>query len=102
MPLTIEQSELEGTAVLHLRGDLDVHTKDDLEAKLDELMAQGATTVRLDLTAVDYIGSVAIAVMVGASKRLIRRGGRLTITPGSPEVRRHFGLLNLDTLLDIE
>ena len=40
--------------------------------------------------------------MVGVSKRLVRKGGRLLVRPGSNETRRHFGLLNLDTLLDIE
>ena len=102
MALTIEQEQEDGVAVLRLRGDLDVHTKEELQARLEELLDQGAETIRLDLTNVDYIGSVAIAVMVGVSKRLVRKGGRLLVRPGSNETRRHFGLLNLDTLLDIE
>lgn len=102
MALTIAQEEREGVPTLSLSGDLDVHTKEDLEEALEELMSSGATVIRLDLTQVDYVGSVAIAVMVSASKRLARHDGKLLIKPGSRETRRHFGLLNLDMLLDIE
>ena len=102
MPFAIRSSEENEIETLFIEGDLDIKTKDELEEKLSELVESGSTHIRLDLSKVDYLGSVAIAVMVQFSKRLQRKGGKLIIRAGSTETRRHFALLNLDVLLDLE
>lgn len=100
--ITLTEEVRSDETVVRVAGDLDVHTRSDLQEHLHRLIAQGAQVIRLDLTEVDYVGSVAIAVMIEASKRLRRRGGRLVVVPGSREARKHFGLLNLEEVLEIE
>lgn len=102
MPFAIRSAEENEITTLFVEGDLDIKTKDELEEELSKLVEAGAENIRLDLSKVEYLGSVAIAVMVQFSKRLQRKGGRLMVKAGSNETRRHFALLNLDVLLDLE
>lgn len=100
--ITLTEEVAGDETTVRISGDLDIHTRSDLQEHLHGLIARGARVIRLDLSDVEYVGSVAIAVMIEASKRLQKRGGRLVVVPGSSEARKHFGLLNLDHVLEIE
>lgn len=85
---------------VRVSGSLDVASKGQLERALEALIESGESNIRLDLSDVDYLGSVALAVLINASKTLHRRGGALRILTTSPQTRRHLKLLNLESMLE--
>ncbi len=84
---------------VRVSGSLDVASRDQLEQALQGLLETGVSQLRLDLSEVDYLGSVGLAVLINVGKTLRRRGGELRIVTASPQTRRHLKLLNLESLL---
>lgn len=84
---------------MRVSGSLDVASRGQLEEALRGLLEAGESHLRLDLSEVDYLGSVALAVLINVGKTLRRRGGELRIVTASPQTRRHLKLLNLESLL---
>lgn len=88
-----------GPTCVRVSGSLDVASKGQLEQALESLVEAGENQIRLDLSKVDYLGSVALAVVINASKTLRRRGGELRLVASSAQTRRHLKLLNLESML---
>jgi len=82
--------------VVKLLGELDLSTAPQLEARLEELAADGAD-VRLDLSSLSFCDSSGISAMVTAAKRVRKRGGHLSIVSPQPAVR---SVLEITGLLD--
>ena len=81
------RSEVDGTARLILRGELDVATLGDLrEALLAEQRSGTAVVVVLDQ--LDYLDSAGIGELVEGCERAKRGGRRFAVTPGTGNVRR--------------
>jgi anti-anti-sigma factor len=55
----------------------------------------------LDLGAVEFLASLALAKFLALNVRVRARGGRLALTNLRPDVRRVFAVTRLDTVLDI-
>lgn len=100
--LTIAQANVNGLPTLELRGSVDVQSKEMLRDHLNQMVAEGHQTIRVDLGGIDYLGSVGLAVLIEVSKRLRKKGGQLVIAPGPKELRKHLALLNLHQVLDFE
>ena len=64
--------------LLRAFGELDVATAPALRARLNEAIDEGVSRVAIDLTAVSFMDSVALAAVVHAKKRL-GFGGRMAI-----------------------
>jgi anti-anti-sigma factor len=64
--------------IVAARGDLDIITSPQLDASLTEARRASAQVV-LDLSAVDFMDTSCLAVIVGHWKKLISRGGTLTL-----------------------
>ncbi len=79
-------------------GEVDLHDAPALEAALDEAVAAGAARVLLDLTAVPFLDSVALGVLMKAHKRL----ELLVLAIGDVRVLRVFEITGLDRTLNIE
>ena len=86
---------------LEVAGELDLAASSTLRAALAEL-ADGSGDVTLDLSAVTFIDSVALSVLVHRHTELAAVGGRLIVTNPSPVVVRFLHLAGLFALLDIE
>lgn len=84
---------------VRVSGSLDIASKGELEQALESLLDSGVNNIRLDLSGVGYLGSVALAVVINASKTLRRRGGELRLVTSSAQTRRHLKLLNLESML---
>jgi anti-anti-sigma factor len=64
--------------VLTVNGELDIATAPTLRARLDTAIEGGARRLVIDLSAVSFLDSVALATIVHAKQRLAE-GGRLAI-----------------------
>jgi anti-sigma B factor antagonist len=99
--IEIVAAEGEGEATcLRVSGSLDVASRGELERTLERLVEAGENQIRLDLSGVDYLGSVGLAVLINAAKTLRRRGGELRLVTSSAQTRRHLKLLNLESMLE--
>jgi anti-sigma B factor antagonist len=94
-------SSMTGGQRLDVAGELDLAASSSLRAALAEL-ADGGHDVTLDLSAVTFIDSTALSVLVDAHTKLAAAGGRLMVTDPSLVVVRVLHLAGLFTLLDID
>jgi anti-anti-sigma factor len=71
--------------VLTFQGELDLATVEPFRTRLDAAAKTATGCLVVDLSAVTFLDSVALAVLVRARRELADRGGRLAliITPGS-------------------
>ena len=61
--------------VVSVSGDLDASTASRLREELDRASEQGAAEIVVDLLEVPFVDSVALGILVEASKRTQARGG---------------------------
>ena len=85
----------ESSAIVRLRGEIDVANHDELRAAL---RAARATTTELiiELTDLAFIDWTATAIVLSAVNDVRARGGRVTLVEPRPQVRRLFFLMGLD------
>lgn len=68
-----------GTAIITINGHLDTYSAPDVRAALIALINEGRYRQVVDLTAVTFLDSTGLAVIVGAAKRAVAHGGRLAL-----------------------
>ena len=90
-----------GHALVDLEGELDLFTAPRLQQVLLEGIEHGARRVVIDLSAVTFIDSTALGVLIGAGKRLLRSQGSLGIVCPHGGVRRLLELTSLDSVFAI-
>ena len=96
-PLSIEVHTEGDEATLTLKGELAPHTAPLLSAELEDLAAEGVTSVVLVLADLGFIDSSGLRVVIAADRDLTERGGRLVLRSPSETVSR---LLDITGLLD--
>ena len=84
-----------------MAGDLDVVGGPELRREIVAAVAGGDVYLILDLTAVDFIDSFGIGVVVGSLKRARQRSGDLALVCPEPRVRRVFELCDIDRILPL-
>ncbi len=96
-----EEHPNERTSILNVRGEIHVSTAPEFARRLTDTIDAGKTGVVLDLTAVEFIDSTGLSVLLGALRELSRRQGRLAIVCANPTVLRLFEITRLDATFDI-
>ncbi|MFJ9576446.1 STAS domain-containing protein [Streptomyces sp. NPDC101191] len=76
------------TAVLVVEGELDMETADLLGAHLTEQLRQGRRRLVLDLSALDFMDSSGLNVLIRAVQKARDVGGDLYLAAPTPAVRR--------------
>lgn len=76
--LELSSQRLDGAVVVAAVGDLDIVTSPQLDSCLTEAR-RDVTCVILDLSAVDFMDTSSLAVIVGHWKKLTARGGTLAL-----------------------
>jgi anti-sigma B factor antagonist len=103
--LRIAVSEEKGNVpvtILHVTGDVDSKTYQDLEAKAGEVIGGGAKNILLDLSGVNFMGSAGLRAMHGISNKLKKSGGgQLKLLNPSDAVSRVMKTLGFDKYFDI-
>jgi anti-anti-sigma factor len=85
--------------IVVVSGDLDLTTAPQLEESIAQF-SDGDVIV--DLTAVDFMDSSSLKVLVIAHRRLARRGSRLVIRGASPMAMAMMKVTGLDTVFDFD
>ena len=98
--LCVDVSNEGGLVVTTVRGELDIASADTLSAALDNVAAE--ERVVLDLSAVDFMDSSGLAVVLRQSMRRRDAGGTLHIRRPSVSVQRLLVFCCLEHLLEPE
>lgn len=101
-PLAVERSSANGSELLVLEGEIDMASSSHLIAALNEAVTDAVRSLVVDLSAVDFMDSTGLALLLGAYRRLRRRGlGFAVVSPGGP-VRRVFEVTDMLKTLTVK
>ena len=101
-PYQVEVSAVGGTAVLAVRGEIDLRTAPMLWGDLDRVIADGAVEVVLDLSRLEFIDSSGLSVLIRAMKVLRERQGDLTLRSVTERTYRVLDVAGLTQVLSLE
>ncbi len=91
----------DGVTIVAVHGNMDSNTSPAAQQQLDALLAGGAKKLALDFTALDYISSAGLRVLLGTAKRLNGSGGALRLFGLNPSVREVFDISGFSTILTV-
>jgi anti-sigma B factor antagonist len=97
----IEERVDDGVPVITVAGEIDVASAPQLREALHKVIADGHTTVVLDLLAVTFLDSTALGVLVGALKRCRELGGELHVVVTDPRIMKIFEITGLTKVFPI-
>jgi anti-anti-sigma factor len=90
-----------GVSLVAFAGNLDSNTSPQAQQALDAILAGGAQKLALDCTALDYISSAGLRVLLGTAKRLSGAGGALRLFGLNETVREVFDISGFSTILAV-
>lgn len=101
MQLGVHRYERDSCVVLTVLGDLDLAGAPRLRQSVVSETAAGIRHLVLDLTAVDFIDSIGLGVVVGALRRLRAHDGELSVVCPEQRIRRVFEICDLDRIFTL-
>lgn len=100
MFMQISTRAVNDVTIVALAGNLDSNTSPQAQQAIDGILAGGARKLVVDFTALDYISSAGLRVLLGAAKRL-GQGGALRLFGLNDTVREVFQISGFSTILQV-
>jgi anti-sigma B factor antagonist len=92
-PASIESREEGDSVIVAVAGEIDLSTADQLNAAIREAEKPETKRIIVDLSALSFVDSTGLSVLLDAIKRSRRDGNRLSFVPSEHEgVTRLFAL----------
>ena len=88
-------------SIVAFAGNLDSNTSPQAQQAIDGVLAGGAKKLVIDFTALDYISSAGLRVLLGAAKKLQGAGGALRLFGLNETVREVFEISGFATILQV-
>ena len=101
MAFAVTVSEVDGIAVLALSGQLDSRTSPDLERETTKALGKDRRALLFDLTALDFVASAGLRVVIMVGKRLASDGGAIALCGLNAGVREVFDIAGFSRLFPI-
>ena len=98
MDISVTRNGTEAT--IAVVGSLNANTATDLEATVEETMAD-CTSAVFDFTDLEYISSAGLRVLMVAYKKAAAAGGTISVTGACEEVREVFEITGFSDLFAI-
>jgi anti-anti-sigma factor len=100
-PLAVERIQADRYELLAVEGEIDIATSPRLITALNEAVTDSAGALVVDLSAVGFMDSTGLALLIRAHRRMSRRGrGFAVVCPDGP-VRRIFELTDMIRTLHV-
>lgn len=99
--LTLEVRKVDVWDVLTVTGELDMRTAPALKERLDELGTGSAPKVALDLSAVPFMDSSSVAILIMAYKRLVGLGGVFALIGASGSPQKVLHITGIDRVIPV-
>ncbi len=97
--MEIKRKREQGFEVLILDGRLDAYWSDHLESELTKCIRDGIYKLRIDMSAVSYISSAGIRVLLQSYKKLNKINGDFNLVNISKNVETVLKLSGIEALL---
>src|ERR1051325_8956708 len=91
----------DSVAVIALGGEVDVYTSPRLKQEMVDLLNKGTVKLVIDLSAVEYLDSTGLGVLIGGLKRAREREGDLRLICDNLRILRIFEITGLTKIFDI-
>ena len=101
MELTVDSREVGDRTVVAVGGEVDVYTAPVLDDSLSALISSGRVSLVVDLTAVDFLDSTGLGVLVKALKRAREHDGSLDVVATADRIRKVFRITGLDAVMPL-
>ena len=95
MDLTLSTREVGGRTIVAVGGEIDVYTAPKLRDTITELVASGAYQLVIDMTAVEFLDSTGLGVLVGGLKKVRANDGSLELICNSDRLVKIFKITGL-------
>ena len=99
--LSVEVRQVNTTAVIELRGEIDAFGEETLNTAYAEAAKLNPNTILLNFSSVDYINSTGIALIVGLLAQARKSGKRLVTTGLSSHYVEIFHITRLSDFMNI-
>ena len=100
--MKVEISHTDNQVMVSIEGRLDTVTSSEFEKSLAVYFSTPGLELVLDCSAMEYISSAGLRVVLMAHKSLTANGGRFVIRNLSKEVRSVFDMIGFSNILTIE
>ncbi|BBZ32795.1 STAS domain-containing protein [Mycolicibacterium confluentis] len=100
LAIVIRTENHDGCTVLSVRGEIDLATAPALQDAVDGVLAGHPPALVLDLSEVDFLGSVGMTILVSAHEAL-GRSDRFAVVAEGPGTSRPLQLTKLDEIIPI-
>ncbi len=100
--MTVSTRKDPGCAIVAASGDVDISTSPDLREALARVVAEGNRAVVVDLSAVKFIDSTGLGVLVGAFTAVRNAGGRLAVVNDHSAVIKVLTITALHEVLGVQ
>lgn len=97
----MEVAQIGDRLVVTGAGELDVHSAPILQAELDPIAQRAGAAIVVDLSAVGFIDSTGLGVLVTTLKHVRESSGTLDVVVSSPRVLKVFTLTGLDVVIPL-
>ena len=84
------------TQIVAVVGEIDLFTAPEFKQRVSAPIDAGRERVVVDLTRTTFIDSSSLGVLIGAHRRLKRRGGSLTVVCDNEAILKTFRITGLD------
>lgn len=101
MDVQVEQEVVGTRTVVRVAGEIDVASADRLRERLARAVAEGGTDLVVDLTAVTFMDSTGLGLLVGTLKRVRTAGGRMALVIDSDQLMKIFTITGLHQVFAI-
>jgi anti-sigma B factor antagonist len=93
---------LDSANVLSLDGEIDLHVSPNIERQLTSIISKHPPRLVVDLSAVTFIDSTGLAVLIHAMQNVQEYGGKLLLSGITDDVRSIFKMARLDQVFVID
>jgi stage II sporulation protein AA (anti-sigma F factor antagonist) len=101
--LSVTVSEhADGVFVVALVGELDLVSADELETRLEALIAASNVRLVIDLSGVDFVDSSGLNLFVTTARAAEAHGGRLLLAAPTPNIARVFEVVQIAESVSVE
>ncbi len=100
--MTIAAETTASATIVSLQGQINSANAAAIEAEVLGLVTGGARNLVLDFSALDYISSAGLRMVLVVAKRLKQHGGQLVLCGMQPHVREVFDISGFLAILNVE
>jgi anti-sigma B factor antagonist len=97
----VSTSAFNGTHVIAVRGELDLHTVPELKRTLADVAALDSPYVIVDLTHAALVDSTSLSALLETARGLRARGGELVVACRDRSIRKVFAITGVDQLVAV-